>query len=187
MKNTNLFLLGIVLFLASCNKKPQPSLEIPQETMDRVEFVFVPYDENNQLRTDTLRYSYDLFHESDAAYALEKGRKYLFLIEIFNAEEKVHDEIEQEGEEHQFFFFTELEDFFISFSYADEDSNGNAIGLKNIIELGENESSSNFHIVLRHGLDKFHPNAQVYDDENYRDAGGSDDLNLSLLLYSVAF
>lgn len=187
MKKISLLFLGLVLIFTACNKDPQPSLEIPQEAMDKVHFVFVAYDENNQLGMDTLLYSYTIFDERETEIVLEKGRKYLFFMEIFNVEEKVHEEIKEEGEEHQFFFFVELEDIFTSFAYADEDKEGNAIGLKNIIEVNNQELSSIFQIVLRHGLDKNHSNAQNYNDFNYRNAGGSDDLNLTLTIHSREF
>jgi hypothetical protein len=115
---------------------------------------------------------------------LEPGKSYLLEIEIFNAieNEDITEEIEEEADEHQFFF---LGTAFVGspllfYTYDDEDSDGNPIGLRGFVEVSANPGFNNaqFRLILRHDLDKNFPGANNPSFENFVQAGGESDLDI---------
>ena len=93
----------------------------------------------------------------------------LVLNETEDPAENITEEIEEEGDEHQFFFVVGggLE---VTTSYNDLDSNGNPIGLS--FTLNANSASSgDFTVILRHEPNK--PNNGISD------AGGSTDIEVT--------
>ena len=106
-------------------------------------------------------------------------------ITAFNgiANEDVTEEIEEEGDHHQFFFVGSAfigNTSFLEYAYADEDEDGNPIGLMGYVTVNENAGSENgiFNLVLRHDLDKNHEGADNPSWENFVQAGGESDLDI---------
>lgn len=116
---------------------------------------------------------------------LVSGKRYLLKITAFNgiANEDVTEEIEEEGDHHQFFFVGSAfigNTSFLEYAYADEDEDGNPIGLMGYVTVNENAGSENgiFNLVLRHDLDKNHEGADNPSWENFVQAGGESDLDI---------
>lgn len=94
--------------------------------------------------------------------------------ETENPVEEMTSEIEEEDEEHQFFF--ELNSgAFMNIQYNDADGNGNPIGLSNNATTGEAENVQ-LTVTLRHEPDK---SADGVSDGNIGNAGGETDLEVT--------
>lgn len=114
---------------------------------------------------------------------LAKGKTYQMTIGIFNsvAGEDITEEIEAEGDEHQFYFlgtaFTGSP--FLSYTYDDE--GGELIGLKGIVTVQQSPgfNNANMQILLRHALDKNYPGADNPSFQDYAKAGGESDLDIT--------
>lgn len=112
---------------------------------------------------------------------LGRGKTYLMEISLFNGieNEDITEEIREEKEEHQFFFLgsafsgTAL----LSYTYDDEDIDGNPVGLRGIVQtLGFN--TAQMRVVLRHDLNKNFAGANNPNWENFVQAGGETDLDI---------
>ena len=107
---------------------------------------------------------------------LQAGQVYNGSIELLNETETppedITEEVEGEGEEHQFFFQTggNLD---LIMDYTDQDSNGNPVGLAFTATAGT-ASSGTLTVVLRHEPDK---NAAGVSDGDIANAGGETDID----------
>jgi hypothetical protein len=119
---------------------------------------------------------------------LKKGKTYRLEISLFNsiANEDITEEIEEEKKEHQFFF---LGTAFVGspvglYTYLDEDANGNPVGLLGSVTLGPTPGLNNatFRLILRHDLDKNFPGANNPHWQNFTQAGGETDLDITFPL-----
>lgn len=107
---------------------------------------------------------------------LAANRTYSGVVELLNELEtpfeNIAEEVEEEGDEHQFFFRTNL--VTLNFLYDDEDSEGNPIGLKTKVVTGE-AGTGQFTITLRHEPDK---DAAGVSDGDISNAGGETDIEV---------
>jgi hypothetical protein len=85
----------------------------------------------------------------------------------------ISEEVEEEAEEHQFFFAVDGVD--ASVSYSDSDADGNPIGLSSQLVAGA-ASTGTLQITLRHEPDK---NAAGVSDGLITNAGGETDIEVS--------
>lgn len=89
--------------------------------------------------------------------------------------EDITEEIEEEAEEHQFFFRFSTESLSGGFEYADTDANGNPIGLLTTFATGT-PLTSTLTITLRHEPDK---SATGVSDGDITNAGGETDIEVT--------
>lgn len=179
-------ILLVALSIIGCQKDPTPTHEIPQEELDKTQIIFLLLDENQNPTTDSTQITFDVTGDPTPSHLhLNAGSQYLMLIDISYRGRSINQEIIDDGEEHQFFFFSEHPNLIANYEYLDQDINGRPIGLKGLISFHSEEIDSGVSIILRHGLNKNHPSAQTYNHLNYRDAGGSDDLNIAFHLHLV--
>ena len=87
--------------------------------------------------------------------------------------ESITEEIQEEDEDHQFFFQSIGAE--LNFQYADQDGNGNPIGLLSTITTGAPDSGS-LTIILRHLPNK---TAEGVSDNDITNAGGSTDIQVT--------
>jgi len=87
--------------------------------------------------------------------------------------ESITEEIQEEDEEHQFFFESDIPGLRIE--YNDQDENGNPVGLRNTITTGEAGSGS-ITITLRHEPDK---DGAGVSDGDIANAGGETDIEVT--------
>lgn len=113
---------------------------------------------------------------------LSRGKTYRMEISLFNSieNEDITEEIRTEKEEHQFFFlgsaFTGTA--ILTYTYDDEDLDGNPVGLIGIVQtIGFN--SAQMRVVLRHDLNKSFNGANNPNWENFVQAGGETDLDIT--------
>jgi hypothetical protein len=119
---------------------------------------------------------------------LSAGKRYLLEIELFNRieNEDITEEILEEGYEHQFFF---LGSAFVgtpvlTYTYADEDKDGRPIGLRGFVQVVPTPATNNaqFRIVLRHDLNKAFAGLNNPSFENFVQAGGETDMDITFPL-----
>ncbi|WP_425638423.1 hypothetical protein ACPUEN_03300 [Algoriphagus yeomjeoni] len=114
---------------------------------------------------------------------LTKGKTYQMSIEVYNSieNEDITEEIQEEGDEHQFYFLGSAFNSspFLSYSYDDE--GGELIGLKGIVTVQEFPGFNNaeMRVILRHDLDKNYPGADNPNFTDYAQAGGESDLDIT--------
>lgn len=117
---------------------------------------------------------------------LTKGKTYQLNIEVRNSieNEDITEEILEEGDEHQFFF---LGTAFVGspvLTYQYDDISGELIGVKGIVTVAASPgfNNANMRIILRHDLDKNFPGATNPSFENFVQAGGESDLDITFPL-----
>jgi hypothetical protein len=113
---------------------------------------------------------------------LTKGKKYLMTIEVYNGIEKedITKEILEEAAEHQFYFLgPAFTSNILSIAYAD--AGGIALGLRNFLTVSSSPGTNNttMRVVLRHDLNKNFSGANNPNFENFAQAGGETDLDIS--------
>lgn len=113
---------------------------------------------------------------------LEPNTTYTGTISILNELENPADnitlEIEEEADEHQFFYQVGSGLNISNLTYVDFDANGNPLGLIFSFDTGE-ASTGNFTITLRHDLNK---NAAGVSDGQIANAGGETDVEVTFPL-----
>ncbi len=109
---------------------------------------------------------------------LKANTNYQGSIQLLNEQETPAEditlEVQAEAEEHQFFYSQEAT-LNTTFSYDDDDLDGNPIGLATNVVVG-NISTGTFTIVLRHEPDK---NATGVSDGDITNAGGETDIEVN--------
>lgn len=119
---------------------------------------------------------------------LEIGKTYLLELSLFNRieNEDITEEIEEEADEHQFFFLGSafVGSPVLTYIYDDEDGDGNPIGLRGFVTVASVPSFNNaqFRLILRHDLNKSFVGANNPNFENFVEAGGETDLDITFPL-----
>ena len=117
---------------------------------------------------------------ADTSYTLSIS----ILNELEDPAENVTEEIQDEADEHQFFFLGSAMDGLITHSYNDEDANGDPLGLENTIttvSVGEGE----LNLVLRHmppendTPTKVSGLAEQVATEGFTNVGGGNDFDIT--------
>lgn len=113
---------------------------------------------------------------------LTRGKKYLMTIEVFNgiANEDITKEILEEAAEHQFYFLgSAFTSNILTVTYAD--AGGIALGLRNFLTVSSSPGTNNttMRVVLRHDLNKSFAGANNPNFENFAQAGGESDLDIT--------
>jgi hypothetical protein len=184
MKNSNminrmLILLALpgLLFLSACNNDdPEPENET--ELITRVTIKFTNQANPSEVVTA-------IFNDPDGPGGnpptfqhptLKRGVTYIANIELYNEidNEDITEEIEEEDDEHQFFFI-QSGNVFSQIAYEDTDRNGNPLGLKARFVTVNQAASGTLRVVLRHEPNKNNPSVRNGDITN---AGGDTDLDI---------
>lgn len=113
---------------------------------------------------------------------LTKGKKYLMTVEVLNgiANEDITKEILEEAAEHQFYFLgSAFTSNILTIAYAD--AGGIALGLRNLVTVSSSPGTNNtsMRVVLRHDLNKSFAGANNPNFENFVQAGGETDLDIT--------
>lgn len=184
----NFFLAGLAAgCLVACKKEdpvtpspggPPPPPPNEQELITTVRLTFVSLDGTEQKEW--------LWRDLDGdggnppeitADILTTGTTYNVSIQVLDESdpadvEDITEEIEEEDDEHQFFFLVNGVDATIT--YADADGNGNPLGLSTVWVCGA-PGLGTLTLVLRHELDKDAPGVSAGDITN---AGGDTDVEI---------
>jgi hypothetical protein len=117
---------------------------------------------------------------------LTKGKTYQMKIEVRNSieNEDITAEILEEADEHQFYFLGTAFVGSNALTYTYADPSGKLIGVvgKVVVAQSPGFNNANMRIVLRHDLDKSFPGATNPNFENFVQAGGESDLDITFPL-----
>lgn len=188
-----LILSAAVISLSSCNSE-DPVPENDGEVITDVTLVFTELDASGAVIGSPFSFSASDSEGIEVGTSpevdeitLEAGKTYQMEIEVGNAieGEDITEEILEESDEHQFFF---LGSAFIgttaplSYSYAD--AGGIALGVKGmlVVEASPAVNTGMFRVVLRHDLNKDFEGADNPNFENFVNAGGETDLDITFPL-----
>lgn len=113
---------------------------------------------------------------------LVKGKNYRMSITVTNsvAGEDITAEILAEAAEHQFYFLgTAFTGNILTIAY--DDPSGDLIGLQNELTVSSSPGTNNtqMRVILRHDLDKSYPGSTNPNFQNYEQAGGETDLDIT--------
>lgn len=154
MTNSKLLFAFVILssvILVSCDKDT-PEIPLEPEVITTLNYTLTPTGGGSSI---TLSFR-DLDGDGGNAPVIEGGvlaanQTYEGSLELLNETEApiedITEEIEEEDEEHQFFFQTNLSD--LTITYNDQDSMGNPVGLSSTLTTGD-AASGTLTIILRH-------------------------------------
>ncbi|MFT5104345.1 MAG: hypothetical protein ACI89M_000880 [Chitinophagales bacterium] len=176
MRLLQLTLILSILFLASCEKDPVIPNE--EELITTLNFELIPIGGGA-----TVSFTFqDLDGDGGDAPIISGGilsanESYVGTLVLLNETENPADnislEVEEEGDEHQFFFQSTLSD--VSVAYNDQDVNGNPIGLSSTLTTA-NVGTGSLTITLRHEPNKF---ASGVSNGALSNAGGETDIEVT--------
>lgn len=172
-----IWMLSILVF-TSCDKD-DPIVPNEEELITTLRYTLVPEGGGASV---TLSFQ-DLDGDGGEAPIISSGilqqrTTYSGTLELFNEQESprevITDEIAEEAESHQFFFQTTVSG--LSIAYADQDGNGDPIGLKTTVQTPEQVQSGTVTVILRHEPDKGGVNVASGQIDN---AGGETDIEVT--------
>ncbi len=186
-----LILFGLMVSFSSCESE-DPIEELEQELITDVTLIFTEVDAAGA----AVGIPFEVSASDPQGIELgtnpvvetinvEAGKRYLLEISLFNSveNEDITVEIEEEDEEHQFYFLGSafIGSSLLTYTYDDADDDGNPIGLRGFVQVAENSSVNNasLNLVLRHDLDKSFPGANNPHFQNFVQAGGETDLDVT--------
>ncbi|GGZ15293.1 hypothetical protein GCM10007049_04210 [Echinicola pacifica] len=179
--------------LQSCSKD-DPVPEVDQELITDVTLTFTEVDDAGMEIGTAMAYKASSAEgielstniDIEVISGLEADKRYLLEITAYNsiAGEDITTEILEEGDEHQFYF---LGSAFVAdspnmvYAYDDQDEDGFPIGLKGYVTTQPTlvGNASQFRLILRHDLDKAYAGAENPSWENFVQAGGETDLDIT--------
>ena len=169
-------LLLVVLAFSAC-EKDDPEIPNEEELITTLNYVLSPVGGGSAI---TLSFQ-DLDGDGGNAPTITGGtlnanQNYTGTLELLNEAESpaedITQEIQEEDEEHQFFFQTDISD--LQISYGDMDSNGQPIGLTTTLTTG-GSATGEITIILRHEPDK---SASGVSNGDITNAGGETDIEV---------
>ena len=150
---------------------------VPEENQEEYDSAVIKFT-NIEDADDVVEISFDKDGHPTPHHAhLSVGYSYAMDITLLYNGQSINDEIIEAGDEHQFFFLGAPEEALI-YDYVDEQ-----IGLKGIVSILDPTDAFDWNILLRHGLDKTHEAASIWNNPNYAQAGGSDDINITFEIH----
>lgn len=172
-----LFIFGLSIAFLSCNNDDDPDIPEEEEVITTLSYTLT--SSNGDAVTMSFR---DLDGDGGDAPTIIGGTlsantTYVGLLSLLNESEtpaeNVNEEIEEEDEEHQFFFSSTVPE--LSVTYGDMDEDGNPLGLVSTVTTGA-AGSGTLTVILRHEPDK---NAEGVPSGNISNAGGETDIEVS--------
>lgn len=177
LKKISILAASFAVFALSACKKETPHHNHDNEEYDKVKVHLVALNDADLPTTDTVTIIYDAHGLATPAQSnIVANTTYRMFIELYAQEQKINQEIIDDASAHQFFFFANPISSVSNYTYMDD-----RIGLDGKISF-VNTGIIQLQVLLRHGLNKSHADAQNYNSANYQNAGGSNDLNITLNL-----
>lgn len=176
-----LFLFGIVLLTFTACDDDDPDPENPEELITTLILTFSPADGGDDV-VQTFR-DLDGDGGGDPEFTtnpLDADTEYTLTVRALDESgdeaEEITEEIEEEADEHQFFF--DISGLNLSIVYADEDGDGNPVGLTNDASAA-GQSTGSLKVTLRHEPAK---DAEGVSDGDISNAGGETDVEVTFNL-----
>lgn len=170
----SIFFFATLLLFSGCGNDEDPTPENEEELITTVKLTFTEGGSSFVAEWKDL--------DGDGAnppvvddITLEAGKTYTVTLDLLNESEtpaeSITAEIEEEADEHQFFFVVGG-NLALSATYDDEDGDGNPVGLKNTFTAGD-ASTGTLTVILRHEPNK---TASGVSDGDATNAGGETDI-----------
>ncbi len=173
-----LALFGLVLFTLTACDDDDPEPENPEELITTLQLVFTPEGGGDPI-LQTFR---DIDGDGGmdptiTTFPLDANTSYDLTLNVLDESktppEDIGEEIEEEDDEHQFFF--EVSGLNLQIEYADSDGDGNPLGLVNTAATGD-ASTGSLKVTLRHEPAK---EADGVSDGDITNAGGETDIEVT--------
>lgn len=179
LKQLSLILLASIVFTACSNdddgSNPEPVNE--EEVITTLKATLTPVGGGTPITLQTQDLDGDgpdpavITVSSALAVNTTYDGSLLLLNETESPAEEINEEIEEEDDEHQFFY--QASNAVATFAYADFDGNGNPVGLEFTLTTAATASAGNITITLRHEPSK---SAEGVSDGEITNAGGETDI-----------
>ena len=172
-----IFIFSALLLSISCSSDDDTSIPNQEEEITTLTYTLV-------YKSDTVEFiSNDTDGEggNDAIITikgtLKSNTTYNGIVKVENTMDTlsiidITEEVQEEADEHQFFYQENINDLTISYNNDDVDENGNPIGIKTILTTG-NAGSGSLTITLIHQPNKTAEGIQINNMDN---VGGSTDV-----------
>lgn len=171
-------LLVLGLMITSC-KKDDPEITNPEELITTVNYTLSPMSGGN----DVVLSFQDLDGDGGndpiiTGGTLAANESYNASIELLNeAEAPTEDitlEVQEEAEDHQLFFISDISD--VNIAYNDQDANSQPVGLSTTLTTGS-AATGTLTIILRHEPNK---SATGVSNGDITNAGGETDIEVTI-------
>lgn len=177
----SIIIIVVGLCLSACPKKSDPAPKNEEEVITTLTYTLKPKSGDNVVFKFTDK-------DGDGGNApvivndtLKANTVYTGTFELLNEQaspaEDVTKEINEEADEHQFFF--EINSDSLTVAYDDKDANGKPVGLKSILTT-KGKANGTLKITLRHKPNK---SAAGVSDGKITNAGGDTDIETSFKFY----
>ena len=175
-----LFLLSSLIGLSACRKDEPDDPVIPneEEVITTLIYSLVPDDGSSPVELTFEDLDGDGGEDPTiTSGVLSANTTYTGSLQLLNEQETpaedITEEIEEEDEDHQFFFSTDVAG--LSVAYNDADANGDPVGLETIVTTGDAGMGSLI-VILRHEPQK---DAMGVSDGDITNAGGETDIEVT--------
>jgi len=170
------FLLGAILIITSCGKD-DPVIPDEEELITTLRYTLTPSDGGTPIQLSFVDLDGDGGDDPTIVGGTLKANEtysgvMILLNESESPSENITAEVSEEDTDHQFFFQTTVTG--LSVVYADQDSDGNPLGLESTLTTGE-AASGTLTVTLRHQPNK---DAAGVSDGNIAEAGGETDIEV---------
>jgi hypothetical protein len=176
-KKVSILFLATLVFTACSNDDDNPTPVNEEEVITTLTATLVPVGGGTTITLQTRDLDGDGPNPPVVTVSgpLVAGTTYNGSLELLNETETpaelINTEIEEEDDEHQFFF--QASNGIATFSYSDEDGNGNPVGLEFTLATSDVSGNGNVTITLRHEPSK---DAAGVAEGDITNAGGETDI-----------
>ncbi|WP_159020177.1 type 1 periplasmic binding fold superfamily protein [Algibacter sp. L3A6] len=177
LKNLSLLFISALVFTACSSDDDNPEPVNEEEVITTLTATLIPAGDGSTITLQTQ----DLDGDGPNAPvitvsgALAANTTYNGTLELLNETESpaesINEEIEEEDDEHQFFF--QASNSLATFTYDDFDEDGNPVGLEFTVTTGDTIGTGTLTITLRHEPSK---SATGVSDGDITNAGGETDI-----------
>lgn len=170
-------LLGLTIFFTAC-KDDDPVIPHEEEVITTLKYTLTPTRGGTPVEFSFQDLDGDGGNDPViTGGSLSANQSYTGSIELLNElespAEDITEEIEEEDEEHQFFFQTDIAG--LAIDYADQDADGTPLGLNSTLTT-TNAGTGTVTIILRHEPNK---TAAGVSDGDITNAGGETDIEVT--------
>ena len=176
LKKISTFILATIV-LTACSNDDNPTPVNEEEVITTLTATLTPVGGGNTITLQTRDLDGDgpnaptITVSGPLAINKTYNGSLTLLNETVTPAENINEEIEEEAEEHQFFY--QLTNGIGNITYTDLDSNGKPIGLTFTLTTGSTTGTGNLTITLRHELNK---SAAGVSNGDITNAGGETDI-----------
>lgn len=180
MKNI-IYLITLSLLFNSCSKD-DPVIPNQEELITTIVYTLTPRDSGSVVVLNFKDLDGDGGNNPEISTGtFNANTVYDGILNLLNEQETpveiISEEIEEESDEHQFFYQSTINS--LSVTYNDSDKNNLPLGLKTVLTTGAT-SSGKLSITLRHEPDK---SATGVSDGDISNAGGETDIEVTFDIY----